>query len=498
MAQARQKFINSIGTFVAPAGVSFVEVLARKRKAPIIDVNESQSAGFIDANGNAFMFGYNLNGQLGTGDVTFRSAPALVVGGHKWQKISTDGGTTIGITTDGQVYCWGANVHGNVGDGTVTDKSTPTLVVGPDNLRFQDIAMGALAGGGYYALSVDGYAYAWGLNSFGQLGLGDVVPRSSPTLISNSLQFKKIVTSSDAATSSGQFTILLSPFGQAYAMGANNHGQLGVGSVTNKSTPTLVLGSLFISDVAAEHTFAACLATTGNAYRWGLGAPLSGTAASTPTLVVGGHSFAAIAVGIDTLSLLQSDGTLYMMGDNTYGQLGDGTVTARTSPAAVLGGFKFSRIITTKANDASPGANSMAITTDGGQLYSWGRNVSGSLGLGDVVPRSTPTLVVGGWSFRDARTNGATAWGVTEDGTLLSWGASTTGEAGQGGVGATSAPTLIAGNNLANPAEDQTLLRFDVTPGASYSVELGLYYGRFGHYAIGNNQPDSIEVFFEQ
>jgi alpha-tubulin suppressor-like RCC1 family protein len=78
--------------------------------------------------GAAYCWGQNLQGQLGDGTTTNRSAPVAVSGGHSFRSIYAGGALTCGITTDGREFCWGLNQSGQLGDGTRQSRSTPTAI----------------------------------------------------------------------------------------------------------------------------------------------------------------------------------------------------------------------------------------------------------------------------------------------------------------------------------------------------------------------------------
>ena len=98
--------------------------------------------------------------------------------------------------------------------------------------------------------------------------------------------------------------------------------------------------------------------------------------------------FVDMAYGVNSARFIDSFGRVLTMGTAANGQLGDGTVTVKSSPVAVLGGLMFKQTIL--SNGAAWG-----LTPDG-KLYAWGLNANGQLGVGDVTPRSSPVLVLGG------------------------------------------------------------------------------------------------------
>lgn len=296
----------------------------------------------IDAWGDAYAWGLNDDGQLGVGGVVPRSTPTAVNGGLKWKQLAKGGntGTThcLGITTDGTPYAWGLNLNGQLGLGDVTPRSSPVAVLG--SLKFKQIIAGGRSGGGSsLGLTFDGRAYAWGFNDRGQLGTGDVTPRSSPVAVVGNLRFKQVAITGNG-NSPGTSMCGITPEGVAYAWGSNIHGQLGTGDVVDRSSPTLVLGGLRFKQIAASNGFHAVTAN-GTGYGWGL---------------------------------------------NEFGQLGLGDITPRSSPVAMVGSYRWSHIV-------GGGDSAYGVATDA-KAYGWGRNQAGQLGDQTVTSRSSPVAMV--------------------------------------------------------------------------------------------------------
>jgi alpha-tubulin suppressor-like RCC1 family protein len=222
-----------------------------------------------------------------------------------------------------------------------------------------------------------------------------------------------------------------------------------------------VAGGLTFSSISAGGWFNTCgLDTQGSAYCWGdntygeLGDSTK-TQRSSPVRVVGGITFAAISTGTTHTCGLTSAGSAYCWGANSAGQLGDGTTTDQTSPVAVVGGLTFATI--------SAGAEYTCGVTTSGPAYCWGNNSSGQLGDGTQTGRTVPTPVAGGLNFASVATGGvgsvegvsaraAHTCGVTTAGTAYCWGDNFYGQLGNGtssgyGTGGTdsNAPVKVLG-----------------------------------------------------
>ncbi len=161
---------------------------------------------------------------------------------------------------------------------------------------------------------------------------------------------------------------------------------------------------------------------------------------------VPGVSPQTIAAGIWHTCGLTTRGTAYCWGDNSVGQLGDGSSRGSSTPVAVSGGLSFSSLAT---NGTPPSAgpppefvnDHTCGLTSSGAAYCWGDNSAGQLGNGSTTGSSTPVAVSGGLSFTALATGGVHTCGLTSAGVAYCWGAN---YAGQLGVGTTTGPQTCA------------------------------------------------------
>lgn len=308
---------------------------------PFTRVDMDESAWGTTFTGQLYAWGRNQHGQLGVGDVTPRSSPIAVLGGLKFASVfhGTEGtASTFGIEREtGALYSWGLNNNGQLGVGDVASRSSPVAVLG--GLKFRKVAVGS---GSVVGLTHDGLAYGWGGNTDGELGVGNITPRSSPVAVLGGLTFVDVC----VIPGSDNSFFGITDEGVLYAWGSNAHGELGVGDVNPRSSPVAVAGGLKWERIARlsgdTRSIIALVRGSGLAYSWGANA--NGqlgvgdvNSRSTPTAVAGGLKFSYLTIGSGFAYGPASDGKTYAWGKNTDGSVGDGTGTDRSSPVAVLG-----------------------------------------------------------------------------------------------------------------------------------------------------------------
>ena len=225
----------------------------------------------------------------------------------------------------------------------------------------------------------------------------------------NRTQFLTGVTSVAAGDT---FDIATLSNGSVVDWGDNHAGQLGTGNTTNSKDPVSVTGlsGVTVVQVAAGLKVSYALTSGGNVYAWGegtngaLGNGTTTAAQKTPVEVCAPGTSSGCATFLSGITQIgahedfvvarKSDGTVYAWGNNTYGQLGEGSTTTRTVPVEVCAVSNCSSYLS--PSRAWPPANhsSMALTSSGG-VYTWGRNQVGQLGSGfdrhaDNLPGAGP------------------------------------------------------------------------------------------------------------
>ncbi|WP_442602408.1 RCC1 domain-containing protein [Paenibacillus sp. KN14-4R] len=367
-------------------------------------------------------------------------------GNHRIQKLakylplSAGGSHSVAIKTDGTVWTWGANNIGQLGLGDAgfeTNRKTPMQVKKEDGTDF--VAVQVAAGGSHtVALDPDGRVWSWGSNSDGQLGNGSIgSSRNKPYMVDNIADARAIA----AGTS---HTVALQGDGTVWTWGLNSEGQLGIGNTdAHVSQPKRVMladgmtpliaqsifagynqtlaidmdGTLWMwgshdytvkkyipekvahsdgSDFKAVSAtagmkFTVALDKDGKVWAWGY----NGTITYPLTQVNGLSDVMAIDAGSTHTLALKNDGSVWAWGYNEYGQLGN--LSNENSPVPVIV-LNQDRNIFRDAVAISAGGDytghSLAMKNDG-TIIAWGNNVDGQLGNGTKVNKNYAEDVAG-------------------------------------------------------------------------------------------------------
>ena len=290
--------------------------------------------------------------------------------------------------------------------------------------------------GSSFGLAKDGTLWAWGLNG-GNLGTGDLVHRSSPVQIGSFTSWSSISGGND-----GNYG--LTSGNQLYSWGGNTFGDLGLGDITARSTPVLVSGGNSWSYVRGGAFNAAALTTDKRLFCWGdnrLGQLGLGDSSprSSPTQVGSLNNWKEISHFTSSVLALKIDGTLWSWGANYTGELGIGIANSHRSSPVQIGALNTWRKIGTAY------LSGYAISSDK-SLWSWGYNLLGELGQGDVVIRSSPVQVgaLTNWYIINYNNNTSeSVFSIKTDGTLWAWGDNRWGALGFSDATHRSSPTQV-------------------------------------------------------
>ena len=307
--------------------------------------------------------------MIGTGDTANKSSPTLTKGGVHLTSLVGGASHFCGTTAELSIFCWGVNALVD------TTKGFTAATFEPARLQ-SNIAWLQVTPGGEHtcALANDFTAYCWGSNASGQLGDDSLTTRLVPKPVAGGFKFTAL-----AAGLSHECGIIAD--GTAFCWGSNSTGQIGDATTTNRRTPTAVRGDLRWKTLGAGAGWTCGLTQKSTAACWG-----AGTGFSIPTEYSQTQVFSSLSVGSAHACALTNDGTAYCWGDNSHGQLGDSTTTARTAPSAVQTELRFTSL--------SAGVQHTCGITTESLLACWGRNQFGELGVSTPLVQLTPRYVV--------------------------------------------------------------------------------------------------------
>ncbi|XP_066933658.1 probable E3 ubiquitin-protein ligase HERC4 [Clytia hemisphaerica] len=225
----------------------------------------------LSEKGQVFSFGSNINGQLGVGSENESYVKPLLVEkisiNHEVTLISCGKDHCLALCSDGQLYGWGNNEFGQLGFGKKSKKETkPQLITVLQGCPIVHIATGGFHS---FALTVSGLVFAWGKNSYGQLGLGNVEDKCYPTKVKLSLPQGQSVR---YIACGEEHSVLLSSTGNIFTFGCGSSGQLGHNSFSDEHIPKMVveLGSS-ITNISCGRKHTLCYSiTNGSLYAFGL------------------------------------------------------------------------------------------------------------------------------------------------------------------------------------------------------------------------------------
>jgi alpha-tubulin suppressor-like RCC1 family protein len=197
----------------------------------------------VTTSGRIYAWGYNGNGELGDETTINRSSPKLISltglqGGETVQMVVAGSYHSLALTTNNRIYTWGANGYGQLGSGTFLNRITPTVIAFTGLQGGETIQQISAGNFHFLVLTSTGRLFTWGYNESGQLGNGSASNSSSPTLVN----FTGLLSGETIQQVSGgaYHSISVTSTGRLFAWGFNGSGQLGDNTIISKNRPTLI------------------------------------------------------------------------------------------------------------------------------------------------------------------------------------------------------------------------------------------------------------------
>ena len=354
-------------------------------------------------------------------------------------------GTTGGYQFGKELWTWGLNTQGELGINNKTNRSSPVQL--PGTTWGAPLNGGKFAGVGenhMIALKTDGTLWTWGTGGNGKLGLNNQTQYSSPKQVGTDTTWNGVAALSNTS-------IATKTDGTLWAFGSNGNGQVGQNDRTNYSSPKQIGTDTTWAPIQTKSGYNCTFATKTDGTLWVCGVNEYGilglndtTFRSSPTQVPGTWSAEGLWAGYQHIGAIKSDGTLWFWGRNEIGAFGDNAPsgTSYSSPKQ-LG------TATTWKQLTGSNSQSLALKTDG-TLWAMGYNYSGNLGQNDGTNYSSPVQIPGTYTKISGGGNSCRA--IKSDGTLWGWGQNWYGSLGQNSVGSPayygfSSPVQIPGTN---------------------------------------------------
>lgn len=358
----------------------------------------------VQSDGTVFVWGSNYLGQLGDGTIINRNVGVDITNnytledGEKIEKLRMSNTLSLALSSNNRVFMKDA------GDTTTVSDITSIFGLSPGETIIEVFAEGTING----VFTSEGRIFTWGENYAGQVGDGTTIDRTLPVDITSNfiLNPEEVISS---VSIGDDHSLALTSFDRVFAWGYNAKGEVGDATFDNRPTPVDITGEFSLADgetitkIFAEENNSAAITSLGNLFTWGdnsEGQMADGTFVNknVPTDVTSNYGLnqsekiSNIAFGYYHSIAYTSANRVLSCGNNDYGQLGSVNFESRTIPVVITNNFALNsgeRIIQVTA-----GVDHTIVLTNHARVFSWGDNHSFQLGSGTDFHHSTRPLYI--------------------------------------------------------------------------------------------------------
>ena len=329
----------------------------------------------------------------------------------EFKDIAIGANHTIAIDENGDLWGWGNNEFGQVGYGEEFIYSISPIKI-MEGVKFKAVAAKENHS---IALDEEGYIWEWGDNRDENLGNVSTGLIFSPTKFLTDIKFSKVFAGSN-------FNMAIDLEGKVWAWGVNSNGQLGNNTTSNSVSPVKVETSDNFTQISTSYGYSVALDEEGNIWAWGKleynanENIMTENLGIVPTKLNLETTFNKISAGKDFILALDGEGDIWVYGNNSYGQLGNGNLDNSFEG--------FNKITSSgKFKDIQAGENYTIAIDLNGNIWSWGDNTYGQLGKNTIGGYDSSTAKrTNGTIFKKIITGTSTVMTIDEKGRTWGWG----------------------------------------------------------------------------
>ncbi len=403
----------------------------------------------INNNNELYSWGKNNSGQLGLGDNIDRDTPTKVNNDTNWIIVHGGFEFSAATNTDGTLYTWGNNDYGQLanGDNTGIDINIPTEIVLESKCINIEASMYSL-----YITEVTLELYVAGYNYYGQLGLGFASQVNVPNQFNpSSTDFTTMVSNKYYDNGLGlnqQYTMALKPNGTLWGWGNNDYFQLGLGPLANNEyiLPQQIGTNIWV-DISSGSGHTVGIRNDGTL--WGVGYNQQGQLGQGNTVnqndwvqIGTQNNWRKVSCGVINTAVINYNGELWICGYNFDGQCAQNTGFG----GANILNLVQEHTLSTDWEDVVCGGYHMIGTKTNNKIYGWGWNNNGQAGVGDYINKDTPTLI-GTSTWTNIQAGERHTIGLDTNNSIWSWGYNFDGQLGINNNIDVNVPTLISNDN---------------------------------------------------